>query len=161
MPAELRPVVPRRIPSDMRITPGVTLAQFPAGEGVEMKTFSRLVSVALTAGAISLFPGVSALADCGWNDGHFCGYDNNEWKPSPPLFHSGASAGSNEVDIQNDRLNSAHNRTNNRWCLYTNRLFSPPRLVFDMAQDTSVSTFYPDNNTIDWANVRQMSVGCP
>jgi hypothetical protein len=126
-----------------------------------MRLVTRLFILMLAAASLSLIPGLAALADCGPNDGHFCGYDKNGYEPKPPLFHSGAPAGSNEVDIPNDRLNSAKNQTNNRWCLYTNRVALPPRLVFDMAQDTEIHSFYPDNNTIDWANVRSMSVGCP
>jgi hypothetical protein len=102
---------------------------------------------------------VALAASCTQNGGLFCAYDNNQY--TGRFYTSSAPAGSNEVNIPDDRLNSAHNRTNNRWCLYTNRVLSPPRLVMDLSQDSSVGTLFSDNNTVDWANVRSNSSGCP
>jgi len=113
------------------------------------------------------------LAGCGWlvalpaqahcgiqSSGHFCGYAETDYQ-STQLIHSGAAAGSNEVDVANDDLESARNGSGNRWCGYTNVILQPPDLLFDFASHTGYKSIGTAANRIDWFNVRSMSVGCP
>jgi hypothetical protein len=121
-----------------------------------MKSIARVVLAALAVGSLSALWASPAAADCGIATTHFCAYRHRDF--GDRLLHSGAPLGTDEVDIIDDVTSSAKNGTRNHWCGMTNRVLSPPALVYDFAPNTTVPYVGDDDNDrIDWFKVR---TGC-
>ena len=125
------------------------------------KLVARGIIVSLVLGSFAMVTAGPASADCGIATTHFCAYRHawnsvDGWRGL--VLHSGAANGTDEVDVENDVVSSGRNGSNNHWCGMTNRVLSPPALVFDFAPNTAVTYVGDDkNDRIDWFKVRS---GC-
>lgn len=117
------------------------------------RLMSRVLLVTFVIGSLGLLSATSALADCGIATVHFCAFQHSQY--GNQLLHSGAPAGTNNVDVANDLVSSGKNGTNNHWCGMTNVPLLPPGLEFDFSPNTNVSYVGDSaNDQIDWFKVR-------
>lgn len=117
----------------------------------------RLASLAASAiafGALSVALAGPAAAATPCPAANFCAYDDINYGGSV-LLNSIAGRGSNRVDVADNRVSSAVNRTGNRWEGVTVRRALPDQVVFRFAPNTAVSWVGSGaNDKIDHFNVR-------
>jgi hypothetical protein len=114
--------------------------------------FTRLVLCSLLT--LALVAGVTPSAwatDC--NSGRFCAFDLESYV-HPRLLDSGAGQGAT-VDVKNDDVSSAKNRTSNYWCGRNEGFFDSTIFIF--APNTNNAALGSANNKIDYFWVRS---GC-
>jgi hypothetical protein len=118
------------------------------------RVVSRILLLTVMIGSLGIVSATSALADCGIATVHFCAWRDSQYEDTQ-LLHSGAPAGTNNVDVANDAVSSGKNGTNNHWCGMTNVPLLPPGLEFDFAPNTNVGYVGDSaNDQIDWFKVR-------
>lgn len=119
-----------------------------------MKT--RTAALAIVAGLMiaTVANGAhAAIGDGTCNTGEFCAYDGSGYETI--LLESKAAAGSNAVDVANDRVSSWKNTTTSCWQGITVRTGLPDQTVLNAYKNTSQTNPSDTwNNKIDHFDVR-------
>ena len=117
------------------------------------RRIASLVAAASAFGALSVALAGPAAAATPCPSGNFCAYDDINYGGAI-LLNSVARAGSNRVDVADDRVSSAINHTGNRWEGVTVRRGLPDQIVFRFGPASNVSWVGGANDKIDHFNVR-------
>lgn len=113
------------------------------------KTYTRLLVLSALIATASVAVAGPALAAC--DVGRFCAFNLTDY--GDKVLDSGAGAGSSFVDVADDVVSSAKNRTGNNWCGVESDGW-PDQTIFAFANNTWYSTLGSDNNMIDHFYVR-------
>lgn len=118
------------------------------------RRIASLTASVMAFGALSVALAGPAAAATPCPGTNFCAYDGVDYGGGV-LLNSVAGRGSNRVDVADDRVSSAVNRTGNRWEGVNVRRGWPDQVVFRFAPNTAVSWVGSGaNDKIDHFNVR-------
>lgn len=113
-----------------------------------------VVMVMMLALASMMVPALAKHCD----SGRFCAFDLTNYQ-HPRLVNSGAPPGTDTVQVDNNRVASAKNRTGNRWCGVESEGW-PDDTIWSFPPHTWYDTLGSRNNDIDHFYVRRSDQQC-